>query len=152
MRGLTSCWSWRRRPARSGSPPGSATAPSRPAAIASRRSTCLSLDLRRRLVFGLLAVAGGFRRLLTRSENTYRLLFVPGFEGTRWRFGKWHAWMAFERARRSTPAYLEFLAEHGDPRVRVRGLDPDLTTIPITDKDNYVRRWPVEARCCGGRI
>jgi phenylacetate-CoA ligase len=109
-------------------------------------------DLRRRFVFGLLAVAGGFRRLLTRSEDTYRLLFVPGFEGTRWRFGKWHAWMAFERARRNTPAYHEFLAEHGDPRVRVRGLDPDLTTIPLTDKDNYVRRWPVEARCRGGRI
>jgi phenylacetate-CoA ligase len=112
----------------------------------------LSLDVRRRLVFGLLAVAGGFRRLLTRSENTYRLLFVPGFEGTRWRFGKWHAWLAFERARRNTPAYREFLAEHGDPRVRVRGLDPDLTSIPVTDKDNYVRRWSVEARCRGGRI
>ena len=72
--------------------------------------------------------------------------FVPGFEGTRWRLGKWHAWMAFERARRSTPAYREFLAEHDDPRVRVRGLEPDLTTIPVTDKDNYVLRWPVEAR------
>ena len=112
----------------------------------------MSLDLRRRLVFALLALAGALRRLLTRSENTYRLLFVPGFEGTRWRFGKWHAWMAFERARRSTPAYREFLAEHGEPRVRVRGLDPDLTPIPVTDKDNYVGRWPVEARCRGGRI
>src|ERR671925_156479 len=140
------------RRGRSGSPSGSATAPSRRAAIASRRSSSLSLDLRRRLVFALLGLAGAFRRVLTRSENTYRLLFVPGFEGMRWRFGKWRAWMAFERARRSTPAYREFLAEHGDPRVRVRGLDPDLTTIPMTDKNNYVRRWPVEARCRGGRI
>ncbi len=112
----------------------------------------MSLDVRRRLVFAFLAAAGGFRRLLTRSETTYRLLFVPGFEGTRWRLGKWHAWMAFERARRSTPAYREFLAERGDPRVRVRGLDPDLSAIPMTDKENYVRRWPVEARCRDGRI
>jgi phenylacetate-CoA ligase len=112
----------------------------------------LSLDVRRRLVFGVLLAAGGFRRLLTRSENTYRLLFLPGFERARWRFGKWHAWMAFDRARRNTPAYREFLGEHGDPRVRVRGLDPDFSAIPVTDKDNYVRRWPVEARCRGGRI
>jgi phenylacetate-CoA ligase len=112
----------------------------------------LSLDLRRRLVFGLLALVGGLRRLLTRSNETYRLLFVPGFESARWRFGKWHAWMAFERARRSTPAYREFLAEHGDPRVRVRRLDPDFSAIPVTTKDNYVRRWPIEARCRGGRI
>ena len=112
----------------------------------------MSVDLRRRLVFGLLFVAGNVRRVLTRNEETYKLLFLPGFEGTRWRFGKWHAWLAVERARRSTPAYREFLAEHGDPRVGLRGLDPDLTTIPVTDKDNYVRRWPVEARCRGGRI
>src|ERR671930_382155 len=146
MRARTSCSTSgpKRRRGRSGSPSGSATARSRRAAIASRRSGSLSLDVRRRLVFVLLALAGAFRRLLARSENTYRLLFVPGFEGTRWRFGKWHAWMAFERARRSVPAYREFLAEHGDPRPRARGLDPDLTAIPVTTKENYVKRGSSE--------
>src|ERR671936_2874642 len=88
---------------------------------------------RRGLAFSLLAIAGGLRRLLIRRERTYRLLLVPGFERTRWRFGKWRAWHAFERARKTVPAYAAFLSEHGDPRPRARGLDPDLTAIPVTD-------------------
>lgn len=103
-------------------------------------------------MFALLRVAGAFRRLLTSSEETYKLLFLPGFERARWRFGKWHAWMAHERARRSVPAYRAFLAEQGDPRVRVRGFDPDLSVIPVTDKVNYVSRYSIEERCRGGAI
>lgn len=108
--------------------------------------------LRRQLVFALLRVAGACRRLLTSSEETYKLLFLPGFEGMRWRFGKWHAWMAFERARRTVPAYRDFLQSHGDPRVRARGVDPDLTAIPVTDKQAYVSRYTIEERCQGGAI
>ncbi|HEX6700967.1 MAG TPA: hypothetical protein VF101_09580 [Gaiellaceae bacterium] len=108
--------------------------------------------LRRRVVFALLAAARLLRRVLTTSERTYRLLFLPGLEGVRWRFGKWRAWRVYERARRNVPAYREFLAEEGEPQVRARGLDPDLTAIPVTDKDNYVRRYSVEWRCVGGRM
>lgn len=108
--------------------------------------------LRRRVVFSTLALARLFRRALTTSERTYRLLFVPGLERARWRFGKWRAWLAYEQARRTVPAYREFLAANGTPCVRARGLDPDLTAIPVTDKDNYVRRYSIEARCAGGRI
>jgi phenylacetate-CoA ligase len=108
--------------------------------------------MRRRDDFAILIAAGAFRRLLTSSEQTYKLLFLPGFEGTRWRFGKWHAWMAQERARKEVPAYRNFLSQHGDPRVRACGLDPDLTTIPVTDKDNYVKRYSIEQRCRGGAI
>jgi phenylacetate-CoA ligase len=108
--------------------------------------------LRRGLVFAILRVAGLGRRLLTSSETTYRLLFVPGFERARWRFGKWHAWLAVERARRQVPAYRRFLEEHGDPQVRARGLDPDLAVLPVTDKANYVSRFTLEERCRGGSI
>jgi phenylacetate-CoA ligase len=108
--------------------------------------------LRRRAVFSTVALAGAVRRGLTASDRTYRLLFLPGFEAARWRFGKWRAWRAYEHARRTTPAYRAFLHAAGDPRVRARRLDPDLTAIPITDKDNYVRRFSIEERCAGGRI
>ena len=90
--------------------------------------------VRRWLVFGILRVAGAARRLATSSETTYKLLFLPGFEAVRWRFGKWHAWLAAERARKQVPAYRTLLDEHGDPRVRARGLDPDLGVLPVTDK------------------
>ncbi len=108
--------------------------------------------LRRRAAFSAVVLAGVLRRGLTASDRTYRLLFLPGFEAVRWRFGKWRAWRAYLHARRNVPAYRAFLAEHGDPGVRARGLDPDLTAIPATDKDNYVRRYSIEDRCTGGRI
>lgn len=113
-----------------------------------------SLDqaARRALAFAFVYAAGLVRRLLSRSETTYRLLFLPGLEGMRWRFGKWRALRAFERARKNVPAYREFLAEHGDPRARLRRLDPDLTAIPVTTKENYVKRYSLEARCCSGKI
>jgi phenylacetate-CoA ligase len=97
-------------------------------------------------------VAGGLRRVLVSSEATYKLLFLPGFERVRWRLGVWHAWLAYERARRQVPAYRAFLAERGDPRPRVRGLMPELSVVPVTDKDGYVRRYSVEERCRGGAI
>jgi phenylacetate-CoA ligase len=108
--------------------------------------------LRRQAAFSAVVVAGMLRRGLTASDRTYRLLFLPGFEAVRWRFGKWRAWRAYVHARRRVPAYRAFLAEHGDPRVRARGLDPDLTAIPATDKENYVRRYSIEERCTNGRI
>jgi phenylacetate-CoA ligase len=108
--------------------------------------------LRRQTAFSAVVLAGALRRALTASDRTYRLLFLPGFEGVRWRFGKWRAWRAYVHARRAVPAYRDFLAERGDPRVRARGLDPDLTAIAITDKENYVRRYSIEDRCTGGRI
>jgi len=112
----------------------------------------LSLSLRRRAIFGLLLVLRVVRKLVSRSNDTYRLLFTPGFEGFRWRVGRWRAWLALEHARREVPAYRAFLADHGNPQVRLRGLDPDFGSIPPTDKENYVLRHPIESRCRGGRI
>jgi phenylacetate-CoA ligase len=103
-------------------------------------------------IFGALALLRIFRKLISRSDETYKLLFTPGFERFRWRVGRWRAWLALERARREVPAYRAFLAEHGNPRVRLRGLDPDFSAIPPTDKESYVKRYSIEERCRGGRI
>ena len=103
-------------------------------------------------IFGALALLRIFRKLISRSDETYKLLFTPGFERFRWRVGRWRAWLALERARREVPAYRDFLARHGNPRVRLKGLDPDFAAVPATDKESYVRRYSIEERCRGGRI
>jgi phenylacetate-CoA ligase len=103
-------------------------------------------------VFSLLAVLRVARLAATRRESTYRLLFVPGFERVRWLLGRWRAWLAVERARKEVPAYRDFLRAHGDPRPRARWLRPDLTGVPVTDKESYVKRYRIEERCRGGRI
>jgi phenylacetate-CoA ligase len=111
-----------------------------------------SRTLRRWAIFGALAVLRIFRKLVSRSDETYKLLFTPGFEGFRWRVGRWRAWLALEHARREVPAYRAFLAEQGGTGVRLDGLDPDFSGVPATDKETYVRRYSIEERCRGGRI
>ena len=102
-----------------------------------------------RAVVGLLA---GWRRLLELHNGPMCLLFLPGMEATRWNIGKLKALAVFEKARRGTPAYRQFLAEHPGGRVRFRGLLPDLRRVPVMDKENYVKRYAIEARCRGGRV
>jgi phenylacetate-CoA ligase len=69
-----------------------------------------------------------------------------------WRIGKWRAWLLFEEARRHVPAYRTVWREHGWPEVQLDGLDPDLSVIPVTDKESYVKRFSVEERCREGKL
>jgi phenylacetate-CoA ligase len=104
------------------------------------------------LVRLILLALHGLRSIVSLRRDGYRLLLLPGLEGTRWQVGRWRAWRTYAHARRHVPAYAAFLAEHGDPRVRARWLRPDLSSIPATDKDNYIRRYSIEERCVGGRL
>jgi phenylacetate-CoA ligase len=107
--------------------------------------------LRRALVFAFLLSARHVRRLIIASPWLTSRLLRPGFEPVLWRLGEWRAWLAFERARERVPAYRAFVAEHGGD-VQVRRLRPDFSQVPVTTKENYVRRYAVEERCIGGRL
>jgi phenylacetate-CoA ligase len=63
--------------------------------------------------------------------------------------GRGRAFLAYRKARRDCPAYRAFLEEHGAPSLE--GPD-DFARLPITTKENYVKRYSIEARCHGGRI
>lgn len=93
-----------------------------------------------------------FRALLSQSETTYKILFMPGYEESRFRIGNWRAWRAFERARKETPAYKKFLGAHENIRIGVKGLDVDLSSVPIMDKESYIKKYSIEERCLGGAI
>ena len=80
------------------------------------------------------------------SEALYRLRFLPGLEGLRWTLGEWRAWRVYELARRRVPAYREFAA--GAPRA----FATDFAALPETDKQSYVKAFPLEAQCVGGEI
>src|SRR5439155_11309942 len=86
-------------------------------------------------VFGFLYSARSVRRALVASPRADKLL-RPGFEAVLWRIGKWRVWLLFEDARRHVPAYRAVWQEHGCPEVQLDGLDPDLSAIPITDKES----------------
>ena len=109
------------------------------------------IGARKAAVFAFLYSARGVRRAVVSNPRAGRLL-RPGFEGVLWRLGKWRLWLLYEDACKTVPAYKVVCREHGDPKVEVHGLDPDLSVIPVTDKESYVKRFTIEERCKGGRL
>ncbi len=81
------------------------------------------------------------------SWGAYRALFAPVFS-TKIRdwVARTRASAAFFNARRRVPAYQEFLREHG--ALDVTRFDD----VPPMDKANYIKRWPIEQLCQGGRL
>jgi phenylacetate-CoA ligase len=81
------------------------------------------------------------------SWGMYRTLFAPALLGaSREKLSRRRAAAAFFNARKHVPAYREFLAQHDALDVR------DFSAIPPMDKETYIKRWPVESLCQGGKI
>jgi phenylacetate-CoA ligase len=111
----------------------------------------MTYRIRRRLIFAFLWAAKYLRRALLATPHAERFL-RPGFAPLLARVGTWRLWLAFEQARKHVPAYRQLLLEYGNPQVALRGLTPDFSALPVTDKENYVRRWSIEERCRDGRM
>jgi phenylacetate-CoA ligase len=81
------------------------------------------------------------------SWGTYRALFAPVFSTrTRNWVARTRASAAFFHARRTVPAYREFLREHG-------AFDATrFEDLPPMDKAGYIKRWPIEMLCQGGAL
>lgn len=76
-------------------------------------------------------------------------LAMRGAERLRWETGRWGAWAEQETARRRVPAYRQLLAAARTPH---RVGPADFAAVPITDKASYIKAFPLEARCDGGRL
>ncbi|MGH8567378.1 MAG: phenylacetate--CoA ligase family protein, partial [Gammaproteobacteria bacterium] len=57
----------------------------------------------------------------------------------------------FKNVAGSVPAYRAFLDEHDVAPASIRTA-ADFARLPLCDKSNYVARYPLAARCRGGRI
>jgi phenylacetate-CoA ligase len=72
--------------------------------------------------------------------------FIWGFKHLLPQYMAWtsriRARRAFYHAVRNVPEYAQFLAD--------RGANRDI--IPETDKDSYIKTFPIESRCVGGRL
>jgi phenylacetate-CoA ligase len=93
------------------------------------------------------------RAMLLRSPAAIRAGLGTGvpLEATLTRLGEWRLATAYERARRTVPAYRTLARESGS-RLRWDGWKPDFSAVPVTDKPNYVQRFSIEERCQGGRL
>ena len=98
------------------------------------------------LVEGILRL---FRLPGLRSPSIYKIWGAPALQPTIERLGRARAYAAYRKGRRDCPAYRAFLQGHGDPAISG---PEDFDKLPITTKENYVKRYSIEARCHGGRI
>ncbi len=57
----------------------------------------------------------------------------------------------FRTTAREVPAYRTFLDEHGIDPARVQTVE-DFARLPLLTKDNYLKKFPLGARCRGGDI
>lgn len=107
--------------------------------------------MQKRLIFAFVFVAAWLRLLLMRSDIAYKLLLTPGANNFRTVVGKWKAWFAFEKAKKQCPAYRKFIEEHPG-EVRLNGWVPDFSMIPPMDKGNFIKKFPMQELCHGGKL
>lgn len=100
------------------------------------------------LLLAVLIVLGWIRWVLERRPGTYALLMLPQAQplletiaGLRLRY-------LFLKARAECPGYRRFLADQG----YAKRTGWRLTDVPITTKENYVKRYTIEERCFGGGL
>ncbi len=81
------------------------------------------------------------------SFEAYRFIHAPFLHGpVRHWLARRRSAAVFYNARRTVPAYRDFLAHAGVPAPQT------FEEIPPMDKESYIKKFPLESTCQGGRI
>jgi len=88
------------------------------------------------------------RRILSWRGQTYLLLFAPQMQTLLARIADIRAFAVFYKAKRTCPAYRDFLAQEN---YNENG-EWIFANVPVMTKENYVKKYSLEDRCYGGRI
>jgi phenylacetate-CoA ligase len=104
--------------------------------------------LSRYLTIAFIYTLYGFRRLLSSDSRMSLVMFSPAAQPFLAWIGRLRARAVFERAKRSCPAYKEFLVNEN----YAEKSGWKLTDVPVMTKENYVKKFGIEARCYGGKI
>ena len=83
------------------------------------------------------------------STRIYAVLGAPSMQPLLERLGRRRALDVYRIARQRCPAYRRFLQEQGAPPISRTG---QLSLIPETTKENFVKKFSIEERCLDGRI
>lgn len=96
----------------------------------------------------LLAPLAWLRRTMELKPRGYALMMLPQAQPLLIATGWVRARVLFLKARAECPAYAEFLKAEGYVERRPWRLEE----LPITTKENYVKRYSIEQRCFGGAL
>jgi phenylacetate-CoA ligase len=89
------------------------------------------------------------RWVLQSDPRVFAMLGAPAAQPTLAWIGRMKAFQIYLKASRDCPAYREFLVEQHAPSISHSN---QLSRIPATTKENYVKKYDIEKRCYGGRI
>jgi len=89
------------------------------------------------------------RWALQRDPHVYGMLGAPWAQPTLAWIGRLKAFQIYLEARKNCPAYAQFLNDQGAPIITHSS---ELSRIPPTTKENYVKKYSIEDRCFGGKI
>lgn len=87
------------------------------------------------------------RRLISTDGSSYLILFAPWFQPFLAWIGRVRAYAVFYKAQQRCPAYREFLQAEN-----YRLDEWKIEDVPIMTKENYVKKYSIEARCYDGKI
>lgn len=100
------------------------------------------------LIHLLMTPLAWLRRTLEVRPHTYALLMLPQAQPLLEAIARLRLRALYLKASNDCPAYREFLREQG---WALRG-PWHFRDLPLTTKENYVKRWPLEKRCFHGRL
>jgi len=87
------------------------------------------------------------RRIISLDRRAYMMLSAGALQPLLVRIGMLRAHAVYLKAKQSCPAYRDFLASEGGPKGRWK-----LSDLPITTKENYVKKYSLLDRCYYGRL
>ena len=91
-------------------------------------------------------------KLIMLSEQTICFKFLKGFNNLRHFNATAKAYSEFIKAKKNVPAYKEFLKSKKFYKPTFKGFIPNLSEIPETNKENYVKIFSINERCVYGKM
>ena len=89
------------------------------------------------------------RKFISLDGRAYLILFAAPLQPFLASIGRMRAFAVYQKAKRTCPAYREFLKAHDYKEPHRRWT---LESVPVMTKENYVKKYGIEARCYGGKI
>ena len=90
-------------------------------------------------------------KLLMLSDVTMCFRFLSGFNNFRYFNANAKAYLEFVKAKNNVPAYKAFLLSKKFTKPTFTKFVANMSQIPETDKENYVKRYTIDQRCIGGK-
>jgi len=94
--------------------------------------------MRNILIYILIKIFSTLRKCIELNDYLLKMALISHTEKIQYKIGKLKAYSVFLKTKRQVPAYKKFLQSVGYKKMKFNGIIPNLTCIPIIDKESYI--------------